>query len=66
VVVGVVLHEDGADVLDVQVVLGVVVAGNDDAEGQLGILTDFVLALVVLLFLKGERRHFIEVLIFEF
>ena len=65
VVVGVVLHEHGADVFDVEVVLGVVVARNDNTEGQFGVLTDVVLSFIVLLFKESEGRHFIEILIFE-
>lgn len=53
-VVGVVLLQDGVDVVDVPVVLGVVVAGDDDAEGQLRVLRYVVLLLVVLALLCGK------------
>lgn len=52
-IVNVILHDDGSNVADVAIIVSVVVGGDHNAEGQLLVLTDLVLLLVVGLLLVG-------------
>ena len=57
-VVGVVLLQHAAEVLEVAVLRDVVEAGDEDADGQFLVLRDVVLLLVVLLLLlRVDRRQ---------
>ena len=47
----VVLHYDRLDVLEVPIFVGVVVGGNNDAEGEFVILTNIVSLFIIILLL---------------
>lgn len=52
--VGVFLHDDGLDVLDVEIVVHVVVAWHHHAKGQLIVLTDLIFLFIVILLLLRQ------------
>jgi hypothetical protein len=64
--VAVVLHEHRAHVLEVALVLDVVVAGDDYAEGQLLVFADVILLLEVVSLFVGQGGLSGGVFVFEF
>lgn len=53
VVILIVLHDDGLDIIDVTTIGCIIVGGNHYAEWQFGVPTDLVLFLIVKIFLIG-------------
>jgi hypothetical protein len=61
VVVGVVLHGNGLDIVEVSVASSVVVGGDDYAEGQFLIFSDLISLFIVGLFFKGQSVYSLRV-----
>jgi hypothetical protein len=61
VVVSVVLHGNGLDIVEVSVAISVVVGGDDDAEGQFLIFIRPISLFIVSLFFEGQSVYSLRI-----
>lgn len=60
VIIGVILHDYGLDVVKISVIIDVIVGGNDNADGQFRVLVCLILLLIVFNLLNAGRIYLVQ------